>query len=367
MRQFNSAVSRKMPVFVLAVFLATSVVAQAPPRRDPPDTSEPLRIGVFDAPPFAMKNAQGQWDGINVALWREVATSAGLTWEMREVAGLNQLILEIDRGNIDVGIAPVALTARNEQTVDFTHIYYTSGLGIGVLEWSGVARWEHLVATIFSIEVGQALLVVLILYLIVAALMWLVERKRNPDFGRGPVGGIADAVWWAGTTFTTVGYGDKVPRSPAGRAVAILWMLVSVVGVATFTAAITARLTAAHFGMVRSAGDLTSSKVAAVEGTAADTYLRDRAASVRTFPTIEAALRSVARRDSDAVVHDIASLRHATRSIGAISILPEMLEPENYAFVTRHGSRYREPINLALLRVLEQQFWIDEKARYGLH
>ncbi len=41
-----------------------------------------------------------------------------------------------------------------------------------------------------------------------------------------------DALWWAMTTVTTVGYGDKVPISPEGRMIAIVLM---VGGVAMFS------------------------------------------------------------------------------------------------------------------------------------
>lgn len=54
------------------------------------------------------------------------------------------------------------------------------------------------------------------LVLIAASAMHLVEHSAQPD----KFGSIPDAMWWAVVTLTTVGYGDVVPITLAGRIVA---------------------------------------------------------------------------------------------------------------------------------------------------
>jgi voltage-gated potassium channel len=56
-----------------------------------------------------------------------------------------------------------------------------------------------------------------------ALLVYAAERG-----GDGPIRTIPDAFWWASATITTVGYGDLYPTTTAGRAVAIVLMLVGV-------------------------------------------------------------------------------------------------------------------------------------------
>jgi voltage-gated potassium channel len=58
-----------------------------------------------------------------------------------------------------------------------------------------------------------------------------VETAANSNI-RTP----GDALWWAFTTITTVGYGDKYPVTFEGRAVAVVLMIVGVGLFATFTA-----------------------------------------------------------------------------------------------------------------------------------
>lgn len=50
--------------------------------------------------------------------------------------------------------------------------------------------------------------------------------------------GFGDALWWAITTSTTVGYGDLYPTTAAGRVIAVMLMLVGIGLVAMLTAAI---------------------------------------------------------------------------------------------------------------------------------
>ncbi len=57
------------------------------------------------------------------------------------------------------------------------------------------------------------LLIALALNLIAAALVLSFER----DMPGSNINSYPDALWWAVTTITTVGYGDRFPMSPAGR------------------------------------------------------------------------------------------------------------------------------------------------------
>jgi voltage-gated potassium channel len=57
----------------------------------------------------------------------------------------------------------------------------------------------------------------------------------------GDVHSVQDGMWWALVTVTTVGYGDVVPHTPAGRLVASVVMLVGIGFVALLTATVAAR------------------------------------------------------------------------------------------------------------------------------
>jgi voltage-gated potassium channel Kch len=62
-------------------------------------------------------------------------------------------------------------------------------------------------------------------------LMTVADHESFPSIGSG--------LWWAVQTVTTVGYGDHVPATTAGKLVAALVMLVGIGFLTVITAAIT--------------------------------------------------------------------------------------------------------------------------------
>ena len=55
---------------------------------------------------------------------------------------------------------------------------------------------------------------------------------------------FGDALWWAATTVTTVGYGDRFPITAEGRVIAIALMVVGIAMVGAVTASIAAWMVA---------------------------------------------------------------------------------------------------------------------------
>lgn len=99
-----------------------------------------------------------------------------------------------------------------------------------------VWRLPALTGTASRLRLRYGVMTVLFTFLFVyvsAYLVWAVE-KRAPHAN---IVNFGDAVWWAFTTITTVGYGDFVPVTLVGRMLAVGLMLggLLVVGVTTAT------------------------------------------------------------------------------------------------------------------------------------
>ena len=85
---------------------------------------------------------------------------------------------------------------------------------------------------------GRVILYVVVsagMVLFIAALAMLEAERHNPDAN---IKSFGDALWWAITTMTTVGYGDRVPTTGGGRLIGAGLMLAGIALLGVVTASI---------------------------------------------------------------------------------------------------------------------------------
>ncbi|XP_065060053.1 uncharacterized protein LOC135687428 [Rhopilema esculentum] len=84
----------------------------------------------------------------------------------------------------------------------------------------------------------------LLLALDAGIVIWLLDSSRNQqDFPRKFKDGIIEGMWWAFVSMTTVGYGDKTPKSLVARFFGIVWITVGISLCGVFTASLTTGMT----------------------------------------------------------------------------------------------------------------------------
>ena len=88
---------------------------------------------------------------------------------------------------------------------------------------------------LFRHNLHYAVLITLVVVLGSAAAAWAFEESAG-----GSIDSLGDALWWAITTVTTVGYGDMFPITPAGRGIAAFLMLSGIALFGVLTANIAA-------------------------------------------------------------------------------------------------------------------------------
>ena len=318
-------------------------------------------VGLTSAPPFAMRDAEGAWQGIAVDLWRSVATELGLRFELRELA-IPELTTGLQTGAL-FAVATATASADREPIIEFSHPYYTSQLVIAVRSGPGDGgRWLDSLRSFASVGLMKTIGMLIGLLLLAGVLVWLVERRANPEqFPAAARPGIGDGLWWAAVTMTTVGYGDKAPRTGLGRALGVVWMFAAIVLIALLTAQVTSSLTVSSLsGIVRGPDDLVRVRVGALEDSPPQAWLREKfGVAAGGFPSFADGLRAVDRGDLDAFVGVEPVLRYeiANSFAGRLRVIGVPFTRADYVFAFPNGSPIRRKVNQAILTHIETDAW----------
>ena len=353
---------------VLTLILTTTLITSAayPQTDTDTDTDAALTVGTKTAEPFVIRNDDGSYSGISIELWHQIASRLGLAYELQET-DLAGLITGVADSSFDVGAAALTLSAEREERMDFSHPFYRTGLTIAIRNEPVSGLW-NMIRPFISLSFLQVIGSLLLVLFAVGILVWLFERRRNQDeFGGSAAEGIGSGFWWSAVTMTTVGYGDKSPRTLGGRLVALVWMFVAVIIISSFTAAITSTVTVSQLQTpVEGPSDLPNVRVGTVANSIAAQYLQESGVSARSYPTISDLLHGLAENDFDAAVYDAPILRYRIKEdfAGRLTVLDVTFNPQDYGIALPENSPLREAIDRELLRVTSEQWWEDILVRY---
>ena len=155
---------------------------------------------------------------------------------------------------------------------------------------------------------------------------------------------------------TTVGYGDKTPKTLWGRILALAWMLGSVILIAMFTATIASSMVVARMAnTIDGPEDFARLRIGSLPRTTSAAYLDGRLLEYRSFASIEDGAQALVDEEIDALVYDRPLLESmiAQDPRGELHLLPLSFQRQDYAIALPTGSPLRERINRVLPDLLE--------------
>ena len=339
---------------------ATGLAQEADSSSKPPapaviEQRDPLRVGYSGSAPFIVDTDRGP-TGISIEVWREVALRADLDFKLVRREGVSQLLDGLERGDLDVAVGPISITAARARRVDFTQPYYQAPLTILAREKTG-GPWARLTPFLSGAFV-TGLSVLLGVLLLVGVLVWLAERRHNPNhFPPQPARGIGNGLWFALVTMTTVGYGDRAPVTVAGRLVAGVWMVIALLTASSLTAGIATALTLSQLDplVVERAEDLSGRRVAVVRSTPGARFAKEHGGRLLRVNDLDAAVTLLAEGRVDAVVFDRPALEYQLTKDANLDarLSPRSYEPLGYGFALPRRSKLRHDLNVALLETTE--------------
>lgn len=340
-----------------ALLVALAQTPTTPPAEPAPTPARgPLRVAVAGSAPFVL-SAQGKPEGFSVDVWSELAGDLKLDYELVPMQSVPQALEAVRTGEADVAVGPISITSERLEQMEFTHRYFEATLGIlAPVKASGPSEWvKPFLSKPFLFGIA-ALLTVLF---IVGALMWLAERNHNAQqFPASPIHGIGNGVWMALVTMTTVGYGDRVPVTLAGRVLTGVWMLIAMITASSLTAGIATALTLQHLetGTVQTQDQLRGRAVAAVRGTTAERFVGTSAARLVPVTGTDQAVQRLWAGEAVAVVDDRPILQYWLREHpnAALALSDRTYEPQGYGFALQLESPLTHRLNLGLQALRER-------------
>ncbi|KAL8031350.1 hypothetical protein ABFX02_13G018500 [Erythranthe guttata] len=149
----------------------------------------------------------------------------------------NDLVNDVAQNKYDASVGDVTITTNRTRIVDFTQPYMESGLVVvAPVKQSKSSPWAFLMP--FTWQMWG---VTGIFFLLVGAVVWILEHRTNTEFRGSPRQQLITIFWFS---FSTMFFSHRENTvSTLGRSVLILWLFVVLIINSSYTASLTSILT----------------------------------------------------------------------------------------------------------------------------
>lgn len=318
-------------------------------------------MATLERIPYSWKRPDGTWTGPAIELWQKVAKETGFRYELKECTW-DEMNSQMGAGLIDIGATGIQITALQDETIDFTVPFDAGGYSL-VTHSHGVTLPRAVLERVMTYEVLIWLGFMLIATAIAGSIIRVVERlEHSSQFTER--GSFVNSLWWAVSTLSTVGYGDFVPRTALGKFVGTVWIFVSIVLVAIFSATIVATLTVGQLTpYFKSIKDMKANLVGIIDRPSSRFVAAKLGVLPHIFATPEAAFTALDRREIDGFLHPTNELRSLLRIRDDPNLC--LLPTEAVRGFVALGISEKldlatvRQLNTAIIKMIESPEWVD--------
>ncbi|MFO8148310.1 MAG: transporter substrate-binding domain-containing protein [Bacteroidota bacterium] len=345
-------------LFLISIFFFSETGnAQETDSLQSPGINSKLVIGITETPPFVVQKGS-DFSGLSIASWELVNETLEREYEYKTYPSLIRLMEAVENNEVDLSINPVTVTNPRMKRLDFSQPYFISYTGIA--KKSETMIWSYL-ANMFSWNFLSAILILLSVILLFGFLVWLFERKKNKEeFGSG-IKGIFQGFWWSAVTMTTVGYGDKSPRTFGGRFIGLIWMFMAIIMISSLTAGIASSLTVQNISdEINTIQDLDNFEVITVSGSSAQELLNQYNIRNEEVANEREGIQKIMDKESALFVYDQPILNYEIdrRKLNdELEVLQKTLKRDYYSYSFPKGSILINEINPVLIATLKTMEW----------
>jgi len=204
-------------------------------------------------------------------------------------------------------------------------------------------------------------------------LIWLIEKKKNPEEFRKGIKGIGDGIWWASTILSSIGSATKDPRTFVGRLVGVIWMFIAIITISILIGSVASYLTTGKIKSdINSINSLKRKKVGTVKGTSCELFLKNHYIPIAksNYKSIIEGLHDVEHKKIQAFVYDEPIIKYliTTEQINdKVYVVPFKLSTDYYSFALPKGSKLTSKINTEMVQEFEKITWKAILSKYNLN
>ncbi|WP_244490808.1 transporter substrate-binding domain-containing protein [Aureimonas frigidaquae] len=357
MMRARTAGDRAVLQIAFLLILAFGLAAAAPVHAQAPAQPQngPIRVGVYVDPPFVLDD-NGTYGGMAIELWQLIGPRLDRLTTYSRYATIQDLLNAAASGQIDVAVSNLTITQERAQRMDFTQPWLDSGMRIMVPEQQA-SDFSEIITELREAGHLTAYALIAIVILVATILVTLFDRRFDRDFPPTWKEGLAESFH---TVMLVTTSGKPAARKNLfgwiGRFWQGLWLIVGIAVVAYLTSSITSVMTQiAMTTQINSLNDLPGKDVGVLAGSVSEHYAQSIKLDVTPFASMDEAVSALGDGDIDAIIGDAPVLEyfeHANSGI-KLAVVGKAFHPDKYGFALPPDSPLLRPINLQLLRAME--------------
>ena len=331
-----------------------------------------LIVGIKKESPFIMEDTDGTYYGLSIDLWEHLAKEIDVDYEYKSLRSTYGIVTSLHRQQIDISISPLTATATRISAFDVSQPFFVSSLGVAISTEHG----DSIIWNLFSLGIVRIVASLVLVIACIGTAIWLLERRRNSlEFSADPKEGWVDGIWWAAVTMTTVGYGDKIPKTRSGKLLGLAWMFTSIILISSLTASITSQLSKNQNSLeIKRVEDLENIKnqVGTVAHSSSADYLNTHKINLQPqycFDDPLDGLKALQTGEIRVFVYDKPIMYYLLTQHGlkeSIKIMPVTFNENYCCFMMPKGNGLLKELNPELVDKISISSWISTLRKYNL-
>lgn len=332
-------------------------------------SGDTLKVAYTAAPPF-IHAEDNRLDGVSVWLWQKCAEELQLNYQLIPM-GFSEMLDSLETDGIDISINPLTITADRMDNMQFTMPFYASHSIVVKGHYSTIEWLFNMLVSVFSLSFLSGFMVLFLLIALFGFLIWIFERRSNHLHFREGYKGVWDGLWWSVVTLTTVGYGDKSPKTRGGKIVALVWMFSGLLFISGMTASVASSLTINRLSSETS--DLEHFKdraIGTIKYSSSDNYLKDHFfKNVQLYSSVPEGLDALLKHEIEGFFYDEPIIYHRLKNeekYSKLVLLPQQYGVQFYAFALSNKHQdLKAQLSAKMIDISEKIEWQRVLLEYG--